>query len=78
MAIARRTSTSSSTAPGYPEADDADQHRSAIAYLHDDFAFATRDGLIPDGAARHRCRGHPVPRPERAIRQITFDFVLNP
>ena len=46
-------------------------------YLHDDFAFATRDGLIPDvcrvdDAAAIRARGLNAPYAE-----ITFDFVLN-
>jgi catechol 1,2-dioxygenase len=46
-------------------------------YLHDDFAFATRDGLIPtvrrvtDAAAIHE-KGLNAP-----YAQITFDFVLN-
>nr|WP_294502516.1 catechol 1,2-dioxygenase [uncultured Rhodopila sp.] len=48
------------------------------AYLHDDFAFATRDGLIPqvrrstDQAAIH-ARGLNAP-----FAEITFDFVLHP
>jgi catechol 1,2-dioxygenase len=48
------------------------------AYLHDDFAFATRDGLIPpvrrveDAAAVH-AKGLNAPYAE-----ITFDFVLHP
>ena len=48
------------------------------AYLHDDFAFATRDGLIPrvrrqtDPAAIH-ARGLNAP-----FAEITFDFVLHP
>jgi catechol 1,2-dioxygenase len=48
------------------------------AYLHDDFAFATRDGLIPpvrrstDPAAIH-ARGLNAPYAE-----ITFDFILHP
>jgi catechol 1,2-dioxygenase len=47
------------------------------AYLHDDFAFATRDGLIPevrrvtDAAAVH-ARGLNAPYAE-----ISFDFVLH-
>jgi len=47
-------------------------------YLHDDFAFATRDGLIPavrrvtDAAAVH-ARGLNAPYAE-----IAFDFVLHP
>ena len=47
------------------------------AYLHDDFAFATRDGLIPpvrhvtEAAAIH-ARGLNAPYAE-----ITFDFVLH-
>jgi catechol 1,2-dioxygenase len=48
------------------------------AYLHDDFAFATRDGLIPmvrrvTDAAAIRGKGLNAPYAE-----ITFDFVLNP
>ena len=46
-------------------------------YLHDDFAFATRDGLIP--AVRHlsdpaaiRTRGLNAP-----FAEITFDFVMH-
>ena len=48
------------------------------AYLHDDFAFATRDGLIPhvrrstDPAAIN-ARGLNAP-----FAEITFDFVLHP
>ena len=47
-------------------------------YLHDDFAFATRDGLIPTvrrvtDAAAIREKGLNAPYSE-----ITFDFVLNP
>jgi len=48
------------------------------AYLHDDFAFATRDGLIPevrrstDPEAIH-ARGLNGP-----FAEITFDFVLHP
>lgn len=48
------------------------------AYLHDDFAFATRDGLIPevrrstDPAAIH-ARGLNAP-----FAEITFDFVMHP
>jgi catechol 1,2-dioxygenase len=46
-------------------------------YLHDDFAFATRDGLIPTvqsvtDAAAIREKGLNAP-----YAQITFDFVLN-
>jgi catechol 1,2-dioxygenase len=46
-------------------------------YLYDDFAFATREGLIPDvrrvdDAAAIRDRGLNAPYAE-----ITFDFVLN-
>lgn len=46
-------------------------------YLHDDFAFATRDGLIPEvrrveDAARVRAKGLNAPYAE-----ITFDFVLH-
>lgn len=46
-------------------------------YLHDDFAFATRDGLIPAvrrvaDAAAIQARGLDAPYAE-----ITFDFVLN-
>jgi catechol 1,2-dioxygenase len=48
------------------------------AYLHDDFAFATRDGLIPDvrrttDPAAIRARGLEAP-----FAEITFDFVLSP
>ncbi|MGL4967459.1 MAG: catechol 1,2-dioxygenase [Inquilinus sp.] len=47
------------------------------AYLHDDFAFATRDGLIPavhriDDPAEIHGRGLNAP-----FARITFDFVLN-
>jgi catechol 1,2-dioxygenase len=47
------------------------------AYLHDDFAFATRDGLIPEvrrstDPAEIRARGVNAP-----FAQITFDFVLH-
>ena len=47
-------------------------------YLHDDFAFATRDGLIPEvrrstDPAEFHARGLNVP-----FAQITFDFVLHP
>jgi catechol 1,2-dioxygenase len=47
-------------------------------YLHDDFAFATRDGLIPEvhrdtDPAKIRERGLNGPYAE-----ITFDFVLHP
>jgi len=47
-------------------------------YLHDDFAFATRDGLIPQvrrvtDAAAIREKGLNAPYAE-----ITFDFVLHP
>ena len=47
-------------------------------YLHDDFAFATRDGLIPEvrrvtDAATVREMGLNAPYAE-----ITFDFVLHP
>lgn len=46
-------------------------------YLHDDFAFATRDGLIPElrrveDPAKIRERGLEAP-----FAEITFDFVLN-
>lgn len=46
-------------------------------YLHDDFAFATRDGLIPEvrrvsDAAAVRAKGLNAPYAE-----ITFDFVLH-
>jgi catechol 1,2-dioxygenase len=64
------------TAPGYRKLTtqiniDGDE------YLHDDFAFATRDGLIPevrrvsDAAAVH-AKGLNAPYAE-----ITFDFVLH-
>jgi catechol 1,2-dioxygenase len=47
-------------------------------YLHDDFAFATRDGLIPEvrrvtDAAAIREKGLNAPYAE-----ITFDFVMHP
>ena len=47
------------------------------AYLHDDFAFATRDGLIPEvrrstDPVEIRARGLNAP-----FAQITFDFVLH-
>jgi catechol 1,2-dioxygenase len=48
------------------------------AYLHDDFAFGTRDGLIPEvrrvtDAAAIQARGLNAPYAE-----IAFDFVLHP
>src|ERR1700733_3088761 len=47
------------------------------AYLHDDFAFATRDGLIPEV----RRSNDPVEIRDRGVNapfaQITFDFVLH-
>jgi catechol 1,2-dioxygenase len=48
------------------------------AYLHDDFAFATRDGLIPEvrrstDPAAINARGLNAP-----FAEITFDFVLHP
>ena len=47
-------------------------------YLHDDFAFATRDGLIPE-VSRHtdpaKIREHGLNGP---YAEITFDFVLHP
>jgi catechol 1,2-dioxygenase len=47
-------------------------------YLHDDFAFATREGLIPEvrrftDPAEVRARGLNAP-----FAEITFDFVLHP
>ena len=65
------------TAPGYRKLTtqiniDGDE------YLHDDFAFATRDGLIPavrrvsDAAADHGAKGLNAP-----FAEITFDFVLH-
>ena len=47
-------------------------------YLHNDFAFATRDGLIPpvrriDDAASVHARGLNAP-----FAEITFDFVMHP
>jgi catechol 1,2-dioxygenase len=46
-------------------------------YLHDDFAFATRDGLIPEV----RRATDPAPIQARGLNapfaEITFDFVLN-
>ena len=46
-------------------------------YLHDDFAFATRDGLIPEmrrsaDPAEVRARGLNAP-----FAEIAFDFVLH-
>jgi catechol 1,2-dioxygenase len=46
-------------------------------YLHDDFAFATRDGLIPEvrrsgDPAEARARGLNAP-----FAEIAFDFVLH-
>jgi catechol 1,2-dioxygenase len=64
------------TAPGYRKLTtqiniDGDE------YLHDDFAFATRDGLIPQvrrsaDPAEVRARGLNAP-----FAEITFDFVLH-
>ena len=64
------------TAPGYRKLTtqiniDGDE------YLHDDFAFATRDGLIPQvrrsaDPAEGRARGLNAP-----FAEITFDFVLH-
>ena len=64
------------TAPGYRKLTtqiniDGDE------YLHDDFAFATRDGLIPEvrrsaDPAKVRARGLNAP-----FAEITFDFVLH-
>jgi catechol 1,2-dioxygenase len=64
------------TAPGYRKLTtqiniDGDE------YLHDDFAFATRDGLIPEvrrsaDSAEVRARGLNAP-----FAEITFDFVLH-
>ena len=64
------------TAPGYRKLTtqiniDGDE------YLHDDFAFATRDGLIPEvrrsaDPAEVRARGLNAP-----FAEITFDFVLH-
>jgi catechol 1,2-dioxygenase len=46
-------------------------------YLHDDFAFATRDGLIPEV----RCSADPAEVRARGLNapfaEITFDFVLH-
>jgi len=65
------------TAPGYRKLTtqiniDGDE------YLHDDFAFATRDGLIPE-VHRHtdsaKIREHGLNGP---YAEITFDFVLHP
>ena len=61
-----------------PQADDADQHRRRSADLWDDFAFATRDGLIPEvrrstDPAAVRARGLNAP-----FAEIAFDFVLHP
>src|SRR6516225_12219480 len=65
------------TAPGYRRLTtqiniDGDE------YLHDDFAFATRDGLIPEvrrsaDPAEVRARGL-----NASFAEITFDFVLHP
>ena len=65
------------TAPGYRKLTtqiniDGDE------YLHDDFAFATRDGLIPEvrrsaDPAEVRARGL-----NASFAEITFDFVLHP
>jgi catechol 1,2-dioxygenase len=64
------------TAPGYRKLTtqiniDGDE------YLHDDFAFATRDGLIPEvhrfsDPEEERARGLNAP-----FAEITFDFVLH-
>src|SRR5271168_4241479 len=65
------------TAPGYRKLTtqiniDGDE------YLHDDFAFATRDGLIPE-VHRHtdsaKIREHGLNGP---YAEITFDFVMHP
>lgn len=46
-------------------------------YLHDDFAFATRDELIP-AVSRHADAADPKARGLNApYSEITFDFVLN-
>lgn len=64
------------TAPGYRKLT-TQINIDGDAYLHDDFAFATRDGLIPavrrsaDPAAI-RARGLNAP-----FAEITFDFVLH-
>ncbi|UFN48651.1 catechol 1,2-dioxygenase [Roseomonas sp. OT10] len=64
------------TAPGYRKLT-TQINIDGDAYLHDDFAFATRDELIPpvrrveDAAEVHK-RGLNAPYAE-----ITFDFVLN-
>src|SRR5580692_9324927 len=64
------------TAPGYRKLTtqiniDGDE------YLHDDFAFATRDGLIPEV----RCSADPAEVRARDLNapfaEITFDFVLH-
>ena len=65
------------TAPGYRKLTtqiniDGDE------YLHDDFAFATRDGLIPEvrrsaDPAEVRARGL-----NASFAEITFNFVLHP
>jgi catechol 1,2-dioxygenase len=65
------------SAPGYRQLT-SQINIAGDQYLHDDFAFGTRDGLIPeirrsaDPAAIH-ARGLNAP-----FAEITFDFVLSP
>ena len=67
-ATARRTSTSSSTAPGFRKLT-TQINIAGDPYLHDDFAFATRDGLIPE-LVRHTDPAEiKDARPERAVRR---------
>ncbi len=42
--------------------------------LHDDFAQATRDGLIPDVAEERRRRSHPRRRPEHPVQRNHVRF----
>ena len=44
------------------------------AYLHDDFAFATRDGLIPEVRRSTDPAANSCPRPERAVRADHLRF----
>jgi catechol 1,2-dioxygenase len=65
------------TAPGYRKLT-TQINIDGDVYLYDDFAFATRDGLIPEvrrsaDPAEVRARGLKAP-----FAEITFDFVLHP
>ena len=65
------------SAPGYRQLT-TQINIAGDAYLHDDFALATRDGLIPDvqrveDPAAIRAQGLNEP-----FAEIDFDFVLNP